>query len=53
MSLVARGLTNREIGTRLSISEKTVSNHLTHIFSKANLDNRASAVAFALRHGLA
>lgn len=53
LALVARGLTNREIGARLGISEKTVTNHLTHIFTKANLENRAGAVAFALRHGLA
>lgn len=53
LRLVVGGLTNREIGTRLGISGKTVTNHLTHIFTKANLDNRAGAVAFALRHGLA
>jgi len=51
--LVAQGLTNRQIGERLSISEKTVTNHLTHVFTKADLDNRSAAVAFALRHGLA
>jgi DNA-binding CsgD family transcriptional regulator len=50
--LVAGGKTNREIAESLSISEKTVTNHLTHIFTKADLDNRASAAAFALRHGL-
>ncbi len=50
--LVAKGCTNREIGDRLSISEKTVTNHLTHIFRKADLDNRAAAVAFAFHHGL-
>ena len=50
--LVAGGKTNREIATILSISEKTVTNHLTHVFTKANLENRAAAAAFALRHGL-
>jgi DNA-binding NarL/FixJ family response regulator len=53
LALVAQGLTNREIGDHLGISDKTVTNHLTHIFTKANLDNRSSAVAFAFRHGLA
>ena len=53
LALVAHGLTNRQIGARLGISEKTVTNHLTHAFTKANLDNRAAAAAFALRHGLA
>lgn len=51
--LLTQGLTNRQIGESLSISEKTVTNHLTHIFTKANLDNRSAAVAFAIRHGLA
>lgn len=53
LALLSQGLTNREIGDRLGIAEKTVTNHLTHIFTKADLDNRAAAVAFALRHGLA
>jgi DNA-binding CsgD family transcriptional regulator len=53
LALVARGLTNRQIGEELGISEKTVTNHLTHIFTKCNLENRAAAVAFALRHQLA
>jgi len=53
LALVAQGLTNREIGERLGISAKTVTNHLSHIFTKADLDNRAAATAFALRHGLA
>lgn len=50
--LVTQGMTNRKIGEQLSISEKTVTNHLTHIFTKADLDNRSAAVAFAIRHGL-
>lgn len=50
--LVTQGMTNRKIGEQLSISEKTVTNHLTHIFTKADLDNRSGAVAFAIRHGL-
>lgn len=52
LRLVVAGLTNRDIGERLGISEKTVTNHLTHIFTKANLDNRAAAVDFAHRHRL-
>ena len=53
LALLAEGLTNREIGSRLGISEKTVTDHLTNVFTKANLENRAAAVAFAVRHGLA
>jgi DNA-binding CsgD family transcriptional regulator/tetratricopeptide (TPR) repeat protein len=53
LCLVAQGRTNREIATALVLSEKTVARHLTHIFTKLNVENRAGAVAFALRHGLA
>jgi DNA-binding CsgD family transcriptional regulator len=53
LSLVAQGQTNREIAHALSLSEKTVARHLTHIFTKTRVDNRAGAAAFALRHGLA
>ena len=35
------------------LSERTVINHVSHIFSKTGTDNRARAAAFALRHGLA
>jgi DNA-binding CsgD family transcriptional regulator/tetratricopeptide (TPR) repeat protein len=53
LRLLARGLTNREIGELLHISEKTVINHLTHIYTKAGVENRAGAVMFAVRYGLA
>jgi DNA-binding NarL/FixJ family response regulator len=50
--LVWEGLTNREIAERLHISEKTVANHLTHIFTKIGVENRAAAVAVSLRRQL-
>jgi DNA-binding CsgD family transcriptional regulator len=53
LRLVARGLTSGEIALGLKISEKTVAHHLTHIFNKTSSENRAAAVAFAIRHGLA
>jgi DNA-binding NarL/FixJ family response regulator len=53
LRLLARGMTNREIGELLHISEKTVINHLTHIYTKAGVENRAGAVMFAVRYGLA
>jgi DNA-binding CsgD family transcriptional regulator/tetratricopeptide (TPR) repeat protein len=53
LRLVARGLTSGEIALELKISEKTVSHHLTHIFNKTSSGNRAAAVAFAIRNGLA
>jgi DNA-binding CsgD family transcriptional regulator len=53
LRLVAEGLTNREIARALFLSEKTVARHLTTIFTKMGVENRAGATAFALRHGLA
>ncbi|TMD56619.1 MAG: tetratricopeptide repeat protein [Chloroflexi bacterium] len=52
LRLLAGGLTNREIARELSLSEKTVAHHLTHIFNKTNSENRAAATAFAIRQGL-
>ncbi len=51
--LVAQGKTNREIAATPVLSERTVINHLSHIFQKTGTDNRAAATAFALRHGIA
>lgn len=53
LRLVTQGKTNREIADELVISERTVINHLSHIFSKTGAENRAGATAYALRHGLA
>ncbi len=53
LRLVVRGKSNREIAEALVISERTVANHLARIFTKTNVDNRAAAAAFAIRHDLA
>lgn len=53
LRLVAAGKSNREIAWDLALSEKTIANHLTGIFNKLGVDNRAAAAAFASRHGLA
>ncbi len=53
LRLVVRGLTNLEIAEELGLSEKTIAHHLTHIFNKTTSENRASAAAYAIRHGLA
>jgi DNA-binding CsgD family transcriptional regulator len=53
LQLVVDGKSNRQIAYELGISEKTVANHLSHIFNKTMSDNRAAAAAFAIRHGLA
>jgi DNA-binding CsgD family transcriptional regulator len=53
LRLVAEGRTNREIAESLVVSQDTVARHLTHIFTKIGVENRAGATAYALRHGLA
>lgn len=52
LDLVARGKTNKEIGTALRISENTVRNHLRNILDKLHLHNRTQVAAFAVREGL-
>ncbi len=52
LSLVAQGLDNRRIARKLVLSEKTVRNHLTHIFDKLQVGSRAEAVARARDVGL-
>jgi len=50
--LVARGLTNRQIGEELVISENTARNHVSRILDKLELARRSEAAAFAAQHGL-
>lgn len=52
LSLVAAGLSNREIASALSITERTVKFHVTAIFNKLGAENRAQAVAIAAERGL-
>ena len=49
---LARGLSNADIAERVFISEKTVRNHLTSIFSKLDVDSRAKAIVLAREGGL-
>lgn len=53
LRLVAAGMSNRAIAEALSVSEKTVERHLTSLYGKIGAENRAAAVAFAIRHELA
>jgi DNA-binding NarL/FixJ family response regulator len=52
LRLVADGLGNKEIGTRLSITEGTVKNHVHNALKKLQLDNRIQAAGFIVRQGL-
>ncbi len=52
LSQVARGLSNKQIATKLGISDKTVRNHLSRIFRKLDAGNRTQAVMNAMRVGL-
>ncbi|MCB9419021.1 MAG: response regulator transcription factor [Ardenticatenaceae bacterium] len=49
---VAHGLSNQEIADLLTISERTVRTHISHILDKLSLENRTQAALYALRHGL-
>ncbi len=53
LELVAGGFSNGEIADKLFISEKTVRNHLTAIFSKLDVDSRARAIVLARDGGFA
>lgn len=52
LSHVAAGLSNKQIGKLLGISQKTVRNHLSRIFHKLSANNRTEAVMNAVRLGL-
>ena len=51
LALITQGLGNAEIAERLSISEKTVRNHVSNVFDKLGVWTRAQAMVFAHDHG--
>jgi DNA-binding NarL/FixJ family response regulator len=50
--LVAEGLSNKEISSRLSLSDKTVKNQISHILAKMNLTARTQVAVHAIRAGM-
>ncbi|MBI5828836.1 MAG: HD domain-containing protein, partial [Chloroflexi bacterium] len=52
LRLVARGLSNREIAQRLSISPHTAGHHIRHIYDKIDVSTRAAATLFTMHHNL-
>jgi DNA-binding NarL/FixJ family response regulator len=52
LSLIASGDSNKQIARRLCIADKTVRNHLSHIYEKLQVSDRSQAVLFAVKKGL-
>ena len=52
LALIGQGLTNGEIATALVVGEGTVKTHVSHVFAKLQLRDRAAAIVFAFDHGL-
>jgi DNA-binding NarL/FixJ family response regulator len=52
LTLIAQGLTNRQIAERLFVNESTVKTHINHLFAKIGIHDRAQAVTYAYQHGL-
>ncbi len=52
LRLLVAGASNKALAAQLGLSENTVKSHLSHIFSKLNVQSRAEAVAVALQSGL-
>jgi two-component system, NarL family, nitrate/nitrite response regulator NarL len=53
ITLVTEGCSNREIASRLNITEDTVKRHLTNIFDKVGMSTRLELALFALKNSLA
>lgn len=52
LSLVAQGMTNRQIALTLYLGEGTVRNYVSSVLSKINASNRAEAAAYAVKHNI-
>jgi two-component system, NarL family, nitrate/nitrite response regulator NarL len=52
ISTVATGCSNKDVGRKFSISERTVKHHLSNIYDKLGVSNRLELAIFAINHGL-
>ena len=52
LKLISEGLFNKEIADRLSISERTVKNHISNIFKKIDASDRTQAAVYAIRNNI-
>ena len=50
LELIGQGMTNRQIGERIYLAEKTVKNYVSNILSKLDLERRTQAAVFAAKH---
>ena len=53
LTLVAQGLTYKEVGAKLFLSERTIKYHMGEIIARLHLENRAQVIEYARRAGLA
>ena len=52
LTLVSQGLTYKEVGARLSLSERTIKYHMGEVIARLHLENRAQVIEYARRSGL-
>lgn len=52
LKAIAQGMSNRDIAEAMEISERTVKNHITHIFKKINVEDRTQAAVFAIKNDI-
>lgn len=50
LQLISKGCSNKKISDELKISERTVKNHISHIFRKIDVEDRTQAAVFAIRN---
>lgn len=49
---IAKGMSNKDIADLMNISERTVKNHISHIFKKINVEDRTQAAVFAIKNDI-